>query len=260
MENKQEILDIIRKTRDLSLPSWGNVEILRSKSAGAHDVVTELDEKIEQFLASEFSKVEPDIQYVGEEFGGDRSAKTFWLVDPIDGTGHYVRGLPFCTTMVALIENGEVVFGAIYDFVNDVMYHATRGEGAYQDSAPIRVSTRDLSQAYMGYESRIDKEHNLEKFLETKKHFGSVKFLCSGYEHILVATGKIEGRIAYDPYGYDYDFAPGSLLVQEAGGVVANIGKTTYDHTNTNYIASNPIVFEQLTSSSTSLFPLDGKE
>ena len=255
MKDKQKILDIIRNTRTISLPAWGNVDVLRNKGAGTHDVVTELDESIERLLASEFLKIEPDIQFVGEEFGGNRSAKKFWLVDPIDGTGLFVRGLPFCTTMVALIEDGQVTFGAIYDFVNDVMYHAEKGGGAYEDNTPIRVSERDLTNAYMGYESRIEKQHNLEKFLEAKAHFGTIKFLCAGYEHVLVATGKIEGRITYDSYGYDYDFAPGSLLVSEAGGVVANIGKKTYDYTNTSYIASNPIVFKQLTRAD-SLFPI----
>jgi fructose-1,6-bisphosphatase/inositol monophosphatase family enzyme len=84
MKDKQKILDIIRNTRTISLPAWGNVDVLRNKGAGTHDVVTELDESIERLLASEFSKIEPDIQFVGEEFGGNRSAKRFWLVDPID--------------------------------------------------------------------------------------------------------------------------------------------------------------------------------
>ena len=252
----KSVLETIRKTRDISLPHWGNAEVTRQKDHSAHNIVTELDEKVEKFLAKELAKIDSSIEYVGEEFGGNRNAKRFWLVDPIDGTTHFVRGLPFCTTMVALIEDSRVTFSAIYDFVNDIMYHAVRGGGAFQDNEPIHVSNRDIASAYAGYESRIEKEGNLKKYLEARQHFLTIQTINSGYEHVLVATGKIEACICYDPYGYDYDFAPGSLLIEEAGGIVANIGKTTYDYTNTNYIASNKKVFEALTQGDMALFPI----
>ncbi|RJQ37810.1 hypothetical protein C4552_00230 [Candidatus Parcubacteria bacterium] len=73
---------------------------------------------------------------------------------------------------------------------------------------------------------------------------------------MLVAEGKLDARIAFDPWGYDYDFASGVLLIAEAGGRVTNIGSTTYDYRNTNFIAANPVIFEELTKGPDAIFPL----
>ena len=95
----EDILAIIRSTRSISLPYWGKAEIVKQKSESPTDVVTRLDYEVEQYLAKEFEKLDSSISYVGEEFGGNRESKRFWLVDPIDGTAHFIRGMPFCTTM-----------------------------------------------------------------------------------------------------------------------------------------------------------------
>jgi myo-inositol-1(or 4)-monophosphatase len=256
MNHKQDVLAVIRETRTLSFPRWGDVAATH-KNNNAHDVVTELDRKIEKVLQRELTAIDPETAFVGEEYGGDRSMPSFWLVDPIDGTSHFVRGTPFCTTMVARIEGGVVVFAAIYDFIRDVMYHAERGKGAFADDAPIGVSERGLGEAQIIYESRIEGERdNVDKYLTVRNRVRTIELLSSGYEHALVATGKIEGRVAYNPYGHDYDYAPGALLVKEAGGVVANIGSDTYDYANTNYIAANRAVYEGLTSDANSPFPI----
>jgi myo-inositol-1(or 4)-monophosphatase len=256
MKKYTEILEVIRDTRSITLPNWGNVEVLNQKNESAASVVTAIDEQVEKHLASAFAELMPEVSYVGEEFGGDRTAERFWLVDPVDGTGHYVHGLPYCTTMVAMIEHGKVVFCAIYDFVNDVMYHAEKGQGAFANETRLQVSSRSLAQAYVCYETKLEKPENLEKYLAFRKRCTALSHVCAGYEHVLVATGKIEGRIGFDPYGKDYDFAPGALLITEAGGVVTNIGSHTYDFTQPSYIAANPNVHAELTSGENALFPV----
>lgn len=257
MENLADsILPIIRSTRAISLPGWGLAEVDHKKTGSPTDVVTKLDFEIEEYLAKEFAKVRPDIGFVGEEYGGDRTQERYWMVDPIDGTAHYIRGLPFCTTMVALIERGEVTFSGIYDFVNDIMYHAERGKGSYKDNQRIYVSDRTLENSYMFYESKLKVDNNAEKFLEVNKCTKIMTTINAGYEFTLVAQGKVEGRICVDPFGKDYDFAPGSLLVSEAGGVVVNIGSTKYDHTNLSFLAVNKVVYESLTTGPDCLFPL----
>ncbi|MFZ2555841.1 MAG: inositol monophosphatase [Minisyncoccia bacterium] len=251
------VLPIIRATRELLLPKYGCVEELTRKGAYPASAVTELDLAVEAFLAAELKKSHPSIGFVGEESGGDRSAERFWLCDPIDGTGYYIRGVPFCTVMLALIEGEKVVFGAIYDFVNDVVYHAERGKGAFANERKISVSGRGIDNAYIMLESRIEKQENLALYLELHKRVCLTKTMCSGYEHVMVATGGAEARICRDPYGKDYDYAAGSLLVEEAGGIVANLGKHSYDYRNRDYIAANPVIFKALTEGSDALFPLE---
>lgn len=255
MERK-EIFDIVRETRDMLMPHWGNVEEWKKDDGTSKSVVTALDLAVERYLADKLKILDPGVGFVGEESGGSRDAQKFWLCDPIDGTAHFVRGLPFCSVMLALIEDGKVTLSVIYDFVHDELYHAARGEGAYKDSERISVSTRPMTDSYLSLEARLRTPQDLqvrERLIESAMLLSSI---TSGYEFCLVASGKIEGRICLDPWGKDYDFAPGTLLVEEAGGVVANIGSSSYDFRDVNLIAANPIVYRALTEGPDAFFPL----
>lgn len=252
-----EFIAVVRSTRSLSLPLFGKVEAQAQKTSSATDVVTQVDFQIEKYLAEEFSRLDSSIGFVGEEYGGDSSAKCFWLVDPIDGTAHYMRGLPFSTTMVALIEDGQVVFSAIYDFVNDRLYHAELGKGAFCNDERISVSNRLTSSAYVSFESKLQTEADKATYFKLRDQASLVSALCSGWEFAMVASGMLDGRICLNPFGKQYDFAPGSLLVSEAGGVVRNLGSSAYSYENLDMIAANPTVYESLTNGENALFPVD---
>jgi len=77
-----EIIDIVRSTRNLSLPHFGNIIEKDCKSESASDVVTQIDQDIEAYLQRELKKIAPEIAFVWEEFGGKRNKESFWLVDP----------------------------------------------------------------------------------------------------------------------------------------------------------------------------------
>ncbi len=234
----------------------GNIETLtKGDKSSVTGVVTELDFKTEEFLAKSLGKFSKDIGFRGEEFGVKSHANTTWLVDPIDGTAHFIRGLPFCTTMIALIENGEVVLSVIYDFVRDDMYTAIRGHGAFRNEEKINVSSRSLGQSLLSFETKIEKPENYAKYIQARKRAVIFNTANCGFEFAMIASGKLDGRIGLDPYGKDWDFAPGSLLVSEAGGIAANIGKSTYDYQNHDYIIANPLVHKELTAGADSIFP-----
>lgn len=238
------------------LPQWGKAEIVKQKNPNGADVVTALDLEVEHFLSDRLRSIDPGITFAGEEYGGARTDERFWLCDPIDGTAHYVRGLPFCTVMLALIEKGKVTFSVVYDFLNDVVYHAERGKGAFRNDERIKVSTRTFGNAYFVWESHLEKQKNLDTFLKLYKKMIPVKTISAGWEFAMVASGKLEARVTFDPHGKDYDFASGSLLVEEAGGIVANLGTRTYDYRNTDFIAANPVVFKELTEGPDAVFPI----
>jgi myo-inositol-1(or 4)-monophosphatase len=254
-----EVLTIVRHVRRMLFPSYGNIEGTQKQAGKKFELVTQLDIDVERFLKRELAKAYPDIAFVGEECGGDRSAKRFWLVDPIDGTACFIRGLPFCTSQLALIENNEVLFSAIYDFVNDVMYSAVKGRGTFANGKRLRVSNRPLQGSHFVWETHLDKEANMRWFLRLRKESVLWHFGAAGFDLMLVASGKLEGRICIDAHGKDYDFAAGSLLVQEAGGIVANIGMRSYDYRNLNFIAANPVVFHELTDGPDAIFPLQDR-
>ncbi|MFZ5390875.1 MAG: inositol monophosphatase family protein [Patescibacteria group bacterium] len=247
MNYSNKVIPVLRQVKDLLLPGFGQAAIINQKDNSAVNVVTKLDLQVEEFVSVELKKIYPTIGFVGEEFGGNRQAGRFWLMDPIDATGHFVRGLPFCTCMIALIEDGQVVFSAVYDFVRDLMYWAQKDQGAYCQQARLTVSSRDLSQAYISWESRLDNETDKQIFERLKKQTILLKTISAGWEFAMVAAGKLDARLCFNPYGKDYDFAAGSLLVREAGGVVNNLGSQTYDYSNVNFIAANQVIYKQLT-------------
>jgi fructose-1,6-bisphosphatase/inositol monophosphatase family enzyme len=126
------------------------------------------------------------------------------------------------------------------------MYHAVKGGGAFENGKLIKVGNRTPENAYMVLETKLEKPNNLELYQKLRQKSCMVNMVCSGYEHAMVAKGQLDARICVDGYGQDYDFAPGSLLIQEAGGVVTNIGSDQYDYRNTNYIAANRAIHDAL--------------
>ncbi len=214
----KEVPAIIRSVRPMLLPYFGNIKTTE-KAGRIHDVITELDTQIETYLKEKFFEILPTVGFFGEESGGEKN-NNFWLVDPIDGTLPFARGIPFCTTMVALIENGEVVFSAIYNFVTDTLFLAEKGKGAWENDIQIHVSDHPLKGALIKFETiREDTTHNAFK---DRIYHQAIPFetVVAGHEFCLVASGKIDGRICINPYGKDYDFAPGALLVSAPGSIV----------------------------------------
>ncbi len=245
----------LHELRELMVSNWGTAEVIHQKNASASSIVTAIDIEVEKRMSEMLAQKFPDIAFVGEEAGGDRNAEKFWLMDPIDGTGHYARGLPFCTSMLALVEQGFVRFSVIYDFLNDHMYWAERGCGAFCNEARLQVSTRELKDAYVLLETNTAIPGNTERRQKLREKTDLLSTYSAGWEFAMVASGKLDARICVNPWGSDYDFAPGSLLVSEAGGAVANLGSSTYDYRNLNFIASNKVIYKELTEGEGALFP-----
>lgn len=238
------------------LPHYGVASAQEKKSHKRFDLVTELDTRVEDFLRTELQTAYPDIPFVGEESGGSRSRNRFWLADPIDGTEHFVRGLPFCTTMLALVENGAVVFSAIYDFVSDTLFSAELGRGAVQNGERIRVNTRGLRESRICWSMKLSDIKNLKSFARLCTSAYVFHVGPTGYECAMIASGRLDGLVYSSPSYNDYDVAPGTLLIKEAGGMVANIGVRTYDYRNLNFIAANPRIFKELIEGSDAIFPI----
>ena len=249
--------DVVQRAGENLIKHFGNVEVSNNKTGSASDVVTKLDTETESFIEKELAKFDPSIGFYGEEYGVRGNTDKYWLVDPIDGTGHFVRGIPFCTTMIGLVDNGEVVVSVIYNFITKELFEAERGSGAYLNEEKIAVSNRMLKDAYISVESKNSTEEDVKRYLSLRDKSVFIHTVSCGYEYGLIASGRIDGRICFNPWGADWDYAQGSLLVTEAGGVVRNIGKNTYDYTNHDFLAVNPEIYEELTEGEGALFPIN---
>ena len=231
-----------------------------NKSGSAADVVTALDVETEERLSTALGAFDGGIGVHGEELGaslgdGDSGA-TYWLIDPIDGTGHYVRGTPFCTTMVALIHEGRAVASVINDFVRSRLYSASLGGGATVNGEPIHVSDRSLAEAYVTAEMATVTDEEARTRARLREQVVIMATVCSGWDFAMIAEGRLEGRVVLNGYGKDHDYAPGTLLVTEAGGIVTNMGSRGYDVRDHDFVAANPRVHAALTTGEGCLFPV----
>ncbi len=207
--------------------------------------LTELDMQVEKELIATIKSADSTVGFFGEEYGQQGSTDRFWTIDPIDGTEAFIRGLPFCTNMLAYIDHGEVQAAVIYNFVLDEYYQAIKGQGATCNGVPIHVSKRDISHACIEFEIRHTEQADRDMYFELPK-FSTVKFSAAGFGFCQVARGSTEARVSYNAYGKIWDYAPGSLLVAEAGGIVANVGHDKYTYENRDLIASNAVVHGKL--------------
>ena len=181
------------------------------------DIKLIIDQDTEKLIRSNLQVT--DIPILGEEYGGDISDGKYWVIDPIDGTANYFRGLNECCVSIALLENDEALIGVIYNFNNDQMYTAVKNHGAFLNNTKISVSdiaSRDKASITTGFPASESIESSMN-FLENLKGwkkvrmFGSAALSCA-----YVASGKCD---YYAEKGvYLWDIAAGICLVKEAGG------------------------------------------
>jgi len=181
--------------------------------------VTQADKEAEQVIVELLRSAFPAYGFLGEEFGAQGDQTVRWIIDPIDGTRNFVRGVPFWATLIGLEENGEVTLGVVYNPVTGDLFHARRGSGAYANGQRIRVSeVGDLALAFLCHASLNllrptgywDGFLRLVDATERQRGFGEY------YAYALVARGQAE--IAVEADLKPWDLAPIKILIEEAGG------------------------------------------
>jgi histidinol phosphatase-like enzyme (inositol monophosphatase family) len=182
-------------------------------------LVTEADRHAEQLLRGLITSRFPDHSIVGEEFGADDRASTHrWIVDPIDGTNTFVRGVPFYGVLVALEVDGTPVVGVSYFPALDEMIAAAQGLGCFWNGRRARVSqVTTLSEACVAYtDSRGVRERLGDDWEALQEATALHRGWGDCYGHCLVATGRAD--IMLDPRMNPWDCAALIPILQEAGG------------------------------------------
>jgi histidinol-phosphatase len=195
--------------------------------------VTEADRAVEQEVRARLAQLCPGDGVVGEEFGADVSggAGRRWIIDPIDGTKSYVRGIPTWSTLLALEVEGEVVVGVCSAPALGRRWWARRGDGAWvddgADSGPRRIhvsGVRELGDAHLsfgGFEE-WDEVGRLDAVLELGRACWRTRGFGDAWSYMLVAEGAVE--LALDPVAEVWDLAVMLVIVEEAGGRFTDFG------------------------------------
>ncbi|WP_173916603.1 inositol monophosphatase family protein [Halobacillus sp. Marseille-Q1614] len=223
--------------------------------SNADDLVTEMDQETERYFAEQIKSHFPDHRLFGEEGFGDEIENLkglVWIVDPIDGTMNFVHQKRNFAISVGIYKDGVGEIGLIYDVMDDILYTALRGEGAYKDGKkleinsykkPIEQSILCLNTTWLLPENRhVEHEgiHNLVKKIRSTRSYGS-----AALEFAYVAEGIIDGYLSLTLM--PWDVAAGAIIVHEAGGIVTTAEGKDIDMLNrTTIMASHPDIHKEV--------------
>jgi histidinol-phosphatase len=184
--------------------------------------VTAADRAAEQFIRGEIERAYPDHAILGEEFGASANAegnRPRWIIDPIDGTKSFMRGIPLYGVLIGLEMDGEIRVGAAYFPGTDEMLCAAEGLGAWWNGRRARVSQVDsLSRAFVCFTNN----RNMEKYGRAAAwgRLNELTYAARGwsdaYGYLAVATGRAE--VMLDPIMNVWDCGPFPVIFKEAGG------------------------------------------
>jgi len=227
--------DIARRAGALALAYFRNRERLTVELKGPQDFVSRADRDVEALIRREIARAFPADRFLGEE-----TAATFtgaidrcWIVDPIDGTHNFLRGVAYWNVAIAYVEGGRARIGVVFDPVSGELYHAERGAGAWcadaSGASPLRVAaTGELAGAYvaLGHHDRAPDARYLEirrRMMESgvaMRNFGSAALQLAH-----VARGRLDAFVELQLS--IWDAIGGLLLAEEAGGYVAPFAPAT---------------------------------
>jgi myo-inositol-1(or 4)-monophosphatase len=230
-----------------------DIESVRVSSKQVNDFVTEVDVACEKTIIETLLAAYPGHGIWAEESGtefGAQDSEFVWIIDPLDGTTNFIHGLPVYCVSIALAVRGKIEQAVVYDPTRNDLFTATKGRGAYMNDRRIRVSKRIHMEECListGFPYRTG--DNLPKYLSM---LGDVMPRCAGVRRpgaaaldlAYVAAGFTDGF--FEANLKPWDVAAGSLLIQEAGGLVGNFtGEADFLETG-ECMAATPRVYAQM--------------
>jgi myo-inositol-1(or 4)-monophosphatase len=221
-------------------------ELMIKTKSNKDDLVTNMDLETEKFLIKKITETFPTHRILGEE-GFGNEVTTFegvlWIIDPIDGTMNFVHQQRNFAISIGIYEEGIGQIGLIYDVVNDELYHALKGKGAFfNDTKLPQLSEVSISSAIIGINATWVIENNridssilkpLVKQVRGTRSYGS-----AALEMAYVAAGRLDSYITMRLA--PWDFAAGMVLIQEVGGIVTTVNGNEIELLSQNSVfASN---------------------
>lgn len=247
--------DAVFKAGKGLLRDFGEVDLLQISRKGTANFVTSSDKRTEKLLHRELSKARPDFGFLmeegGEIVGKDPSIR--WVIDPLDGTGNFIHAVPYFCISVAVEKkhaNGlsEILAGVIFDPIQNELFIAEKGKGAFLNNRKLQVSVRDNFEDAMLVTGNLPSAcspqaaalHKAGNALNTSlRNFGA-----AALDLAHMAAGRVDACWYYNIQ--PWDIAAGMLMIQEAGGVLTDLNGAPADIHSGNLLASNRALYPQL--------------
>ena len=211
---------------------------------GKNDFVTEVDKNAEEIIISTIQKSYPDHAFLAEESGQRGESDYLWVIDPLDGTTNFLHSFPHFAVSIALKQKGILNQAVVYDPLKQELFTATKGKGAQLNNRKIRVSSKkELDGALLGTGFPYSDEKAMLKFIQSYKALfpkvaGIRRAGVASLDLAYVASGRLDGFWEFNLK--PWDIAAGVLLIQEAGGISAELSGGLDYLESGNIISANP--------------------
>ena len=221
-------LNIADVADGVTMADFGSLT-LRVDTKADDSPVTDVDRLAEQTVRALLERHRPHDAVYGEEYGAKGGGPRQWVVDPVDGTRNYVRGIPVWATLIALLDEGEPVMGVVSAPALGLRWFASKGEGAWKGqhikgAKRMHVSSiATLKDATLSYSSLVgwEKLGMLPAFLDLTRDVWRTRAFGDFWSYMMVAEGIVE--VASEPDLQIYDMAALATIVEEAGGTFTSL-------------------------------------
>ncbi len=194
--------------------------------------VTDADEAVEESIRRTLSRVRSRDAVTGEEQGSTGHSQRRWVIDPIDGTKNYVRGVPVWATLISLVVDDEVVLGVVSAPMLQRRWWASAGNGAFTGRSLLKATrcqvsdVRRLEDASLSYSSLHgwDERGRLDDFLSLSRRCWRTRAYGDFWSYMLLAEGAVD--LAAEPDLKVHDMAAPDIIVREAGGQFSSLDGT----------------------------------
>lgn len=244
-------LGVVREAGRIAAEAYHRRSELNVERKGTQDMVSEADRACEDRIVGALQQLFPDDGFLGEERGAkNEGAKATWIIDPIDGTANFLRGIPLWCVSLGLLADNEFVIGVIYNPITEELYAARRGRGATLNGRKIEVgNARSLEDARLciGYSYRRPAAPHAEAVKALLEAHCEYSRLGSGALGLaFTADGRLDGY--WEAHINVWDVAAGLCIVKEAGGQMNNfLGEDGLNQGN-EVLVGNPHLYGQLSS------------
>ena len=215
--------------------------VASTEKTSAHDVVTKFDVEGEEYIYKKLLSLYPDFGFLGEERGyrNYNDSDPYWIVDPIDGTLNFARGIPTFATSVALVQHKKTYAAICYNPISKELFTATLGGGAFLNGKKIEVSNvKTLSRSIISVPIQQLSRSNAN--VVVRRQGSSVLDIC------YIAKGSVDAY--YDTCLYPWDFAASSLIASEAGAEIFSLKSKTLDtNKKSDILVANKNIVDEFT-------------
>lgn len=242
-------VDLARRAGELGMHHFRALDELTIERKGHQDLVSNADRDLETLVREAIAAEFPEDGIVGEEHADHAGASGHvWVIDPIDGTANFVRGIPAWCVVIACASEGRTAVGVIHEPCTGETFYARRGGGAFMNGRPIRVSpAASLSEAAVGTGFSNRREAgNITHLIASLFEAGGIFFRNASGALMLayVGAGRLLGYC--EEHMNAWDCIAGLLIIEEAGGMILQPDPATVIAEGSMVLAGGPGIFDEM--------------